>query len=160
MGNKQIIAVVEQRATHIGIPKLRIPEAMLMQIVNYDGIEDPSDYTVDERQQMKNWNVRIIIEAEPVKGPAYAPLPNGAPGATDAEKAAHPAILGWLNPDTGKTCSADEKHSMVKHQGMPGLHIAKGFSIPLVAAALPHPSQVPLVEQITEENRQGEVDRG
>lgn len=46
------------------------------------------------------------------------------------------AVLGWLNPDTGKTCSVDEKHSMEKHQGLPGVTIAKGFRIPLVAAGV------------------------
>jgi hypothetical protein len=46
------------------------------------------------------------------------------------------AVLGWLNPDTGKTCSLDEKHSMEKHQGLPGITVAKGFCIPLVAAGV------------------------
>jgi hypothetical protein len=45
-------------------------------------------------------------------------------------------VLGWLNPDTGKTCSLDEKHSMEKHQGLPGITVAKGFCIPLVAAGV------------------------
>jgi hypothetical protein len=44
------------------------------------------------------------------------------------------AILGWLNPDTGKTCSAAEKLSMENHQGAPGKTIAAGFSVPLVRA--------------------------
>lgn len=71
MADKEIIAVIEQRATHVGVPRLRIPTAMLMQIVNFDAVEDwePDEYSDEERAQMKLWNVRVIIEAEEVKAP-------------------------------------------------------------------------------------------
>lgn len=116
----------------------------------------------ESNNEIEKWNRRAD---------APSPLPNGAPGATDAEKAAPEQVLS----DEEAARIAFEQDAKLIQGGayadvdLRGTRTPTGYMNPSWsedwrlwkrawdAALGSPPSQVPLVEQITEENRQGEA---